>query len=84
MRMRTIALTGIVLIALATLGCGKKSEDQAEKSMMDSAPATQEAAPAPMQGRDSESSPPADESATDSQDNGEGDSQDGHTSSNME
>jgi hypothetical protein len=82
--MRTITLTGIVLIALATLGCGKKSEDQAEKTMMDSTPAAQKATPAPMQSMDSEGSQPTDESSTESQDNGEGDSQDDHSSSNME
>ena len=84
MHMRTIALTGMVLIALTTLGCSKKTEEQAEKAPIPSPPASQEAAPAPMQGMDSESSQPADESSTESQDNGEGDSQDGHTSSNME
>lgn len=60
MRMRTIALIGMVLIALVTLGCSKKSEEQAEKASMPPAPASQEATPPPMQGMDSEDSHPAD------------------------
>jgi len=89
MRMRNIALAGMALVFLATLGCSKKSEDQPMEQEMAPAPAAQESAPAPMQnmeqGMDSES-PPASDSDTQSmdapEDDGE-DSQDTHDSSGM-
>jgi hypothetical protein len=45
--MRKIALIGMVLITITTLGCSKKSEEPATQSQMSPAPASQEAAPAP-------------------------------------
>jgi hypothetical protein len=45
--MRKIALIGMVLITLATIGCSKKSEQPATESPMSSAPTSQEVAPAP-------------------------------------
>jgi len=47
--MRKIALIGMVLITLTTLGCSKKSEQPATESQMSPAPASQEAAPAPAE-----------------------------------
>ena len=45
--MHKIALIGMVLITLTTLGCSKKSEQPATESQMSPAPTSQEAAPAP-------------------------------------
>lgn len=45
--MRKIALIGMMLITLATLGCSKKSEEPATESQMSPAPAAQQAEPAP-------------------------------------
>jgi len=45
--MRKIALIGMVLITITTLGCSKKSEQPATENQMSPAPASQEAAPAP-------------------------------------
>jgi hypothetical protein len=45
--MRKIALIGMVLITLTTLGCSKKSEQPTTESQMAPAPASQEAAPTP-------------------------------------
>ena len=47
--MRKIALIGMVLITITTLGCSKKSEESATQSQMSPAPAGQEAAPAPAE-----------------------------------
>ncbi len=44
--MRKIALIGMILITLTTLGCSKKSEEPAAESQMSPAPTSQEAAPA--------------------------------------
>lgn len=82
MHMRTIALTGMVLIAL-TLGCSKKTEEQAEKAPMPSPPASQEAAPAPMQGMGAEGSQSDDMGTTETQGNGEEQSQGDKTPSDM-
>ena len=90
MRMRNIALTGMVLVILTTLGCSKKTEEHANETQMAPAPAAQETAPAPMQsmdqGMDSESSnsPGADTNTTETQNNGQEEPQGGHESSGME
>ena len=84
--MRKIALTAVVLIAIATLGCSKKTEEQTSEAPMTPAPMSQEMAPAPMQGMDSEStqSPSGDSSTTDSQEDGQEKTEGDHTPSGME
>jgi hypothetical protein len=55
--MRKIALIGMLLSAIAIVGCSKKTEEQANESMKAPEPASQEAAPAPMQNMDSMGKP---------------------------
>lgn len=57
MRMRNIAISAMALVFLTTLGCSKKTEEHADEMKMAPASSTQESAPAPMQGMESEGAP---------------------------
>ena len=65
--MRKIALIGLMLSAIAIIGCSKKTEEQANEGMMSPEPASQEAAPAPMQNMDSMGKPDESTSSDESQ-----------------
>ena len=88
MHMRNIALTGLVLVILTTVGCGKKTEEHANETEMAPAPASQDMTPMPMQdqGMNSEDSQPAnaDTHAMGTPENDQEESKDGHESSGME
>lgn len=82
--MRKIAVLGMMLLTLSALGCSKKTEEQAKETQMAPAPATQEAAPAPMQGMESSQPPAAGSSATGEQGNGQEKTQGGQAPSGAE
>ena len=51
--MRKTVLIGMLVSAIAIVGCSKKTEERANEGMMEPGSSSQEAAPAPMQDMDS-------------------------------